>query len=375
MKILLTGGGTGGHFYPIIAVAEELNNLIREEKIIDAKIYFMAPNPYNEGLLFDNNIIFKRSFAGKMRVYFSLLNIVDIFKTGIGILKAIWDLFMIYPDVVFSKGGYGSFPTLFAARFLMIPVVIHESDSVPGRVNKWAGKFAKRIALSYPEASVYFKTEKVAVTGQPIRKELVSPLRTGAREFLKLEENIPVIFITCGSQGSVLINETLIRAVPELIKKYQIIHQVGDLNVEQMNKEANVLFGESEHRDRYKIFGHLNVLAMRMSAGAADIIITRAGSTIFEIASWGVPSIVIPITNSNGNHQRKNAYAYASTGAAIVIEEANLNPNIIISEINRILEDEEIKKNMSQSATNFAKTDAAAKIASEILKIAIPHER
>mgnify|MGYP001571489536 CR=1 FL=1 len=374
MKILLTGGGSGGHFYPIIAVAQEINKQIKEEKLINAEIYYMAPNPYNAGVLFENEIIYKSVSAGKIRRYFSILNFFDFFKTIFGVLGALIKVFNIYPDVVFGKGGYASFPTLFAARLLKIPVVIHESDTVPGKVNLWAGKFAEKIAVSYPEAGEYFKKEKVAYTGNPIRSEIVIPLKTGAHEYLKLEKNVPVIFILGGSQGSQIINDVIIDALPQLVEKYQILHQTGKNNLNLAKETANVVLDKNIKRERYKPFDYLNTLGMRMAAGAANIIISRAGSTIFEIASWGVPSIIIPITNSNGDHQRKNAFAYARSGAAIVIEESNLSANILISEINRIVNNPETQNKMIKSANDFFKPNAAAQIAKEIIDIALKHE-
>ena len=156
MKILFTGGGTGGHFYPIIAVAQSISEHAIEKKILAPKFYFMAPTKYNPRALFDNEIKYVYVPAGKIRRYFSLLNITDAFKTISGIFIAIMKMYSIYPDVVFSKGGYTSFPPLLAARIWGIPVVIHDSDSHPGRANIWAGKFAKRIALSYPDAAKFF---------------------------------------------------------------------------------------------------------------------------------------------------------------------------------------------------------------------------
>ncbi|HPN89357.1 MAG TPA: glycosyltransferase, partial [Candidatus Paceibacterota bacterium] len=156
MKILFTGGGTGGHFYPVIAVAEEVKRICTEQKIVAPELYFMSDKPYNERALSDNGLKFVPVQAGKIRRYFSLMNFFDVFKTIFGSIRAIFTLFSIYPDVVFGKGGYASFPGLLAARLLRIPVVIHESDSHPGRVTLWAGKFAKRIAVSYPEAAKYF---------------------------------------------------------------------------------------------------------------------------------------------------------------------------------------------------------------------------
>ena len=148
MKLFLTGGGSGGHFYPIIAVAEAIRKIVRIEKLVAPGLYFMSDSPYNEKLLYDNEIIFKKVGAGKIRLYFSFWNFTDLFKTFFGALKAIAEMFGIYPDVVFGKGGYTSFPALLAARIFRIPVVIHESDSVPGKVNLWAGKFAVKVAVS-----------------------------------------------------------------------------------------------------------------------------------------------------------------------------------------------------------------------------------
>lgn len=374
MKILLTGGGSGGHFYPLIAVAQSINRLAKENKLIDVKLYYMAPQPYDRRLLFENNITYVQVSAGKVRRYFSLLNFFDIFKTGFGLIRAIWKMYWIFPDVVFGKGGYVSFPALFAARFLGIPVIIHESDCVPGKVNKWASKFAKKIAVSYPAAAEFFPKDKVAYTGNPVRQELTHPVKEGAHEFLHLESNIPLILILGGSQGSQLINETIVDILPTLVEKYQIIHQVGINNVGIVKALSGSALLTSPHKGRYMLFDHLNSLSMRMAAGIADLIISRAGSTIFEIAVWGIPSIIIPITDSNGDHQRKNAYSYARTGAAIVMEELNLTPHVLAAEVDRIIEDAGERGKMRKAALGFARTDAADSIAQELIAIGIEHE-
>lgn len=375
MKILFTGGGTGGHFYPIIAVAQEINTIVKDQRLLEPSLYYLAPDPFNEQLLFQNNIVFKRSPAGKLRRYFSILNFFDMFKTGWGIIKAIFQVFFIYPDVIFSKGGYASFPTVIAAKFFRIPLFIHESDSIPGRVNVWAGKFARRIALSYPEAAKYFPEEKIAHTGNPVRRELYTLAPEGAAEFLHLEAGVPVILILGGSLGAERINDTILDTLPELVSKYQILHQVGRRNFSQVKTTAQVVLEESEHATRYQPFEYLNDLALRMSAGAANIIISRAGSTIFEIAIWGIPSIIIPIPDkiSNG-HQRKNAFTYARSGAATVIEEKNLTPHILIAEIHRLMDDKSQQEKMKRAAKQFAHPDAAKKIAEELIRIALTHE-
>ncbi|MBX4216145.1 glycosyltransferase, partial [Candidatus Parcubacteria bacterium] len=241
MKILFGGGASGGHFYPIIAVAEELNEIIEKEKILEAKLYFLSPTPYNPKALFDQGIAYKPVAAGKMRRYFSIANAFDAVKSVIGAIQATITMFFLYPDVVFGKGGYASFPALFAARLLGVPVFIHESDSAPGRTNLWAAKFAKRIAISWEEASAFFPKDRTAYTGQPVRKALRTPLREGAYDYLKLDPKVPTILVLGGSQGAEIMNDVLLQALPELLKKYQIIHQAGPNNVEALQKLLSVI--------------------------------------------------------------------------------------------------------------------------------------
>lgn len=375
MKILLTGGGSGGHFYPLIAIADEINEVASEKKLLGVELYYMADQPYNEGLLFDKRITFKKTSAGKIRRYFSILNFFDLFKTAFGVITTFFEMFNLYPDVVFGKGGHVSFPALFAAKLLRIPVIIHESDSKPGRVNAWAAKFARKIAVSYPEAAQFFPADKVAHTGNPIRKEVATPLKNGADEFLGLEPGVPVILILGGSQGSAFINETLMDVLPELLEKYQIIHQTGRKNYPEVKRTAEVILANSTHKSRYHAFDYLNDLAMRMSAGASDLVISRAGSTIFEIAAWGKPSIIIPIAPHISHDQTENAFSYARSGACIVMEEPNLTPHILASEVTRLIDHPEIREKMTTAANGFAKLDAARKIAEEILIIALEHEK
>lgn len=374
MKILLTGGGSGGHFYPVIAVAAAIRKVAKAEKILDPEIYYLAPRPYDKRALFDLGIIYRRTTAGKIRRYFSLLNIIDIFKAIWGSFKAVFQVYSIYPDVIFGKGGFVSFPVMFAARLLRIPVIIHESDTVPGKVNKWAGKFATKIALSFPEAAEYFPKDKVALTGNPIRNEILHPVREGSRDFLKIEENLPIVLILGGSQGAQLINEHVIDALPVLLEKYYVLHQTGAANYKITTETVNVVLQNNDKKYRYRPYDNLDPLTLRMAAGAASIVVSRAGSTIFEIAAWGLPSILIPITSSNGDHQRKNAFSYARTGAAVVIEEANLSSHILRAEIDRILEREEENQKMIEKTAEFRRLDAAEKIAHEIISIGLEHD-
>jgi len=375
MKILFTGGGSAGHFYPLIAIAEKINKITEEEKLLKADLYYMSTAPFDKKLLFDNDITFKKVFAGKVRLYFSLLNFVDAFKMALGILKALWSVYLLYPDVVASKGGYASVPAVFAARVLGIPVVVHESDSIPGRTNQWSSHFAERVAVSWEEAARFFPEEKTAVIGQPIRETILNPARHGPHEYLKLAEGVPVILVLGGSQGAKIINEVVIDTLPVLLSRYQIIHQTGTSHLRGVKKLVTVVLGNSPYKERYKPFGYLNDLAMRMSAGIASLVISRAGSTIFEIASWGLPSIIIPISSSNEDHQRRNAFSYARKGGCVVVEERNLTQHVLISEIDRLLGDEDLRKKMGKAARKFFKPDAASTLAREILNIALRHEK
>lgn len=376
MKIVFTGGGTGGHFYPVIAVAERVNQVIDEENVVGAKLYYISTEPYDKELLFENGLEFEEVGTGKMRTYFSFKNFLDIFKTFLGMIKALYVLFSIYPDIIFGKGGYASFPTIFAARILRIPVLIHESDSAPGRVNKWAGRFAQRIAISFREAAQYFPEKKTAWTGQPIRREIERKGDRGeALKYFKFESNVPVLLILGGSQGAELINNAVIDALPRLVENYQVIHQTGVSNFKNVSGRGKVVLAKSEHKVRYHPVAFLSSLGMKMAAGASTLIVSRAGSTLFEIAAWGIPSILIPFEESNANHARKNAFAYAHAGAASVIEEPNMTANILSAEIDRITGDKEVWEKMAKSASAFYKPGAALKIAKELVRMALTHER
>jgi UDP-N-acetylglucosamine--N-acetylmuramyl-(pentapeptide) pyrophosphoryl-undecaprenol N-acetylglucosamine transferase len=358
-----------------MAVAESINEMVKKENLISPQMYFMSDSPYDAEALIENNITFVSIPAGKIRLYASASNFFDFFRTAFGVIVALKKVFSIYPDVIFSKGAYASFPVLMAARLLKIPVIIHESDSVPGKTNLWASKFAQKIAISYPDTAKYFANQdKVAYTGNPLRKAILNVNKAGAHEYLTLEKSTPTILIIGGSLGARIINERILDALPKLIEKYQVLHQTGKNNVEEVSKTSEIILGNNPNKNRYRIFDYLNDMTLVMAAGAADLVITRAGSTIFEIASWGVPSIVIPITETNGNHQRINAYAYARSGAASVIEEANLTTNILLSEIDRILQDKNLQEKMSTAAKNFTHPDAANKIARELINIALTHE-
>ena len=378
MTIVFTGGGTGGHFYPIIAIAEALSDLVREEHLLAPKLYYLAPNPFDEKALFENGIAYVAIPAGKMRRYFSLQNVTDAFVTFAGIIRAVIVLFRLYPDVVVSKGGYASVPTVLAARLLRIPIIIHESDAKPGRANLFAAKFATKIAISFESAAEYFPKKvrnKIARTGMPIRKALTRIEKEGAQQYLELEKDVPTVLILGGSQGSMRINEAILSSLPTLVSFANIIHQTGEANFKNVESVAQVVLAKNPHANRYHPLNYLSEMALQRAAGVTSVVISRAGSgTIAEIGLWKKPSILIPIPESISHDQRTNAYAYSKTGAAIVIEEKNLTPNLLASEVRHITGDTELAKRMGAAAEGFTDPDAARILAREVLALALAHE-
>jgi len=378
MTIAFTGGGTGGHFYPIIAIAEALQDIVREEHLLAPKLYYLAPSPFDEKALFDNGITYIRIPAGKIRRYWSFQNIADFFVTFVGTIHAVGTLFRIYPDVVVGKGGYASVPTILAARLLRIPVIIHESDSKPGRASLLAASWAKKIAISFESAAEYFPKNvrnKIARTGIPIRKALTRVEPEGAREYLGLEAGVPTILVLGGSQGSARINEAILTALPTLVAFANIVHQTGEANLKDVEVVANVELAKNPHASRYHPINYLSEMSLQRAAGIADIVVSRAGAnSIAEIGLWKKPSIIIPIPEAVSHDQRSNAYAYAETGAAVVIEEENLSPHILASEIQHIINDPELVKKMAAGAAGFTDPDAARILAREVLAIALSHE-
>jgi UDP-N-acetylglucosamine--N-acetylmuramyl-(pentapeptide) pyrophosphoryl-undecaprenol N-acetylglucosamine transferase len=378
MKIVFTGGGTGGHFYPIVAVAEGIEDIVLEKHLISPQLFYIGPAPFDKGILLEHDIEYRSSPAGKMRRYASILNFFDYFKTAWGVVQSIFQLFSLYPDVVFSTGGYAAFPTLYAARILRIPVVSYDADASPGRVTLWSAKFARWIAVAHPNAAAQFPEsvrKKTALIGHPIRKEIVMPTKEGGHEFLKLDPNLQTIFVMGGSQGAQAINNVILDMLPDLLPKYNVVHQTGTANLTEVRGIASVTLKNSPYAEHYRTYGLLNTLALRMTAGIADLVIARAGSgTIFEVASWKLPSILVPLPIDVSHDQTENAFSYARKGAAVVVDQKNITPHVLMAEIERLMQNQDLRARMSEAANQFAKRDAGKKLAQIIMETALEHE-
>lgn len=367
MKIVLTGAG-GGHFYPLIAVAERIRKESFVQKLEQPDLFFFSDKPYDEDALYSIGCKFIQTPAGKLLLYPSFETITGIFTTFRGCLIALVKLYTIYPDVVFAKGGYASFPTLFAARVLSIPVVVHESDTVPGRTTLWAGKFAARIALSYQEAAPLYPVGRTAFTGQPIRDAILPPYGY-IRTYEKKDR--PTILVFGGSQGSQVINAAIIEALPILLNSYDIVHQTGKENSEEIKILSEKVISSHPFKDRYYCEGFIDVALFYPKV---DLVITRAGSSMFEMAVWQLPMIVIPIPETISRDQKTNAYTMASHRIAIVLEENNLGQTVLSATISRILDQEEVYNSMIKEASFFdTSLSAASVIAREIIRIGLSH--
>jgi len=300
MKILLTGGGTGGHLIPLLSVIAEI-----KKRDAQAEFLFVGPKSDFNDTLREAGIEVKIITAGKFRRYFSLQNFSDIFKVLMGIDQAFFYILKFKPDVIFSKGGFASVPAVFAASYTRIPILTHESDTVPGLANKLIGHFAKKIFISFPESRKYFPDKKIIVSGNPIREDILEGDKNRAQRFFGLREDLPIILVFGGSQGAQKINEALFDSLPKLLADFQVIHICGTKNVEEIEKKMDGL--ELANKKRYKVYPYLKD-EMKDAFALSDFIISRAGAnSLSEIIALDKPSLIIPLPSAANNHQYHNA--------------------------------------------------------------------
>ena len=369
MKIIFTGGGTGGHVFPIIAIAREI-----KKNRPDAKLYYLGPkDKIGSFLLLREGIEVKTILAGKIRRYFTFKsffqNLLDVFKVPIGFIQSFFLIFFISPDLVFSKSGYGALTTSIMARIFNTPVISHESDIVPGLTNKIVNKLAIEVFVSFPSKNLKtLFSKKMLLVGNPVRAEILNGDADTAAKIFELKKGKPIILVLGGSQGAQKINDVLLSAIPELLKDFQIIHQVGSKNLKQVQTEADVMIRPPLNR-YYHIFPFFNENQLKHAYKACDLVISRAGAgSIFEIAACGKPSILIPLPKSAQNHQAKNAYLYQSFNACVVIEENNLTPNFLAAKIKYLSSNPDKLSEMENAAKEFSRPRAAEIIAKYIVE-------
>lgn len=371
MRIVLTGGGTGGHIVPLITVAQKVREFAKQRGIETIEFLYIGPafDSHAEEIFKHAGIETKYVLAGKLRRYFSFYTFFDIFKIPFGVLQALWVMFKFMPEVVFSKGGYGSFPAMFVSWLYQVPVrIIHESDSVPGLANIITSRFATRIGVAFKEAAVKFPIKKTALVGLPVRGDLCSQDIKISKEFFKIYSSKPVLFVMGGSQGAEMINNTILSILPDLLSKYEVIHICGARNYDAVKQNSDFLLAD-ELKDYYHLYPFLTE-EIKFAYTICDAIVSRPGaSSIFEISACEKASILIPPKRSAQNHQGQNAYIYAQSGGAIIIEEDNLTGHILLERIRSILDDEQTRNKMATNAAAFATKNSAESIAMEILTL------
>lgn len=368
-RILLTGGGTGGHIFPLVAVTQSLRQSGFPE---EPEIRFIGTTGPGINVLKNEGVSVRTITTGKIRRSFGfwdlVANLMDALKTFIGFIQVFWHIWVFMPDVIFSKGGFGSFPVVCVGWLYHIPIIIHESDSIPGLTNIIAGKLAKNIALSFERSAGYFNKKKTALTGNPIRSGLLSGNKEKAKSVFDISSTRPVILVLGGSQGSRPINEIILQILSKLVKNFEIIHQCGEKNYKELRIKVDKILGV-DSRKYYHLYPFLHE-ELQHAYALSDLIVSRAGAAnIFEIAATGKASILIPLPNAAGDHQRFNAFDYAKSGATVVLRQENLTKNMFLEKIEYLIINKELRQKMGKRAKEFARPDAANQIADKILEL------
>ena len=358
MRVLITGGGTGGHINPALAIAQK----IKSENPSDEILYVGTKTGMESELVPKEGFKFKHVTAKYLQRKISLENIKTVFASIKGVMEASKIIKEFKPDIVMGTGGYVCGPVVLAAALKKIPTIIHEQNVFPGITNKMLSKFVDIIAISFSEAEKYFPDNvkhKLLLVGNPVRKDILNADRKISRRDYKLTNNDVFIYSFGGSGGQVSLNSAII----DVIKRYngkddiKILHATGKRLYEDFNKLIENLELNDNIEIRDYMFDAPNALS------AADIVIGSAGAiTIAEITAIGVPAILIPKTYTAENHQEYNARALENKGAAKVILEKDLSGEKLISEIEAIIANKVVLKTMALNSKRLGNVDVEDKI-------------
>lgn len=370
-RILLVGGGSGGHIYPLIAVAGELQK-IAVEKTVKLELVAVADSDFWKEDFERLGVKFKKILITKFRqVEGGKINYLSFLTLPLALVQSLWLLFLFMPDAVLAKGGFASLIPSLAARLYFIPLFIHESDAVPGKANRFLARFAKKVFVSFEAAAGYFQNKNVILSGNPVRESLIQGDKAEAAGYFNFDPDKKTVLFLAGSQGARFINQLALSSLVKLTESYQIIHQAGPRNFESVKAETDKIksegsgsYGENVEKN-YRLFPFLSEDELKNAYAVCDIVVARAGSNIFEIAAVAKPAIVVPYPYSAGNHQKQNALEFAKFGAT-AMEEKNLGVGTLISQINYLLKPENYSA-VSQKIRQFAKSDAAKIIAQELI--------
>jgi UDP-N-acetylglucosamine--N-acetylmuramyl-(pentapeptide) pyrophosphoryl-undecaprenol N-acetylglucosamine transferase len=360
MKVLISGGGTGGHIYPALALLKEIKKqepnasflYVGTEKGLEKKII------EKEGIPFQSIHItgFKR------KVSFENAKTILRFLKGVKDSKRIIKNFQA--DVVIGTGGYVCGPVVYAAAKLGIPTVIHEQNSIPGLTNKFLSKYVDKVAICFQEAAPFFPERKVVLTGNPRASE-VALHKSVNKKSLGLDPNKKTVMIVGGSRGARPINDACIEALQDFKKiDYEVIYITGDVHYDKVIEEVK----KAGNPNNIIVEPFLHNMPDYLKN--IELIVARAGATtLAEITALGVPSILIPSPYVTNNHQDKNARALEQNGAAKVISESKLTGQVLLNEINGILGSIETWSYMKETALKLGIPDASIRMYKEIKEL------
>lgn len=369
-RIILTGGGTGGHVYPAIAVAEQL----KKRSDVEGIIYLGVQGHIEEKLAKENGL----DFVGLKVIGLPRKISPNLFVFPWQLSKAVWQTLKVIkkfkPTAVLGTGGYAAAPALSAAVLKKIPIIIHEPDSNPGLVNKAFAPHAKIISLGMAAAETKFrrlnKKAKIIVNGNPLAERFLHlPSREQARQELGLDLNLPVVLITGGSQGAQALNQAVYGMLPYMVANnkgvtFQILHQVGEKNWSDMQTSIDPALRNSPLYKPRKYFDNLAI-----AYAACDLSICRSGAmTIAELAATGTPAIFVPYPFAAADHQTFNARYVSSKGAAKVIMQADLTGQKLYQEITELLGSSKLKQ-MQEHMIALAKPQAASMLTEQLLNL------
>ncbi|HJV44820.1 MAG TPA: undecaprenyldiphospho-muramoylpentapeptide beta-N-acetylglucosaminyltransferase [Bacillota bacterium] len=356
MRVVLTGGGTGGHIYPALALAKQIREHHPDAEIlyIGSKKGLEADIVPKAGIRFQAVEIsgFKRSLSFEnIKTIIRFFRAVSLSKKYIREFGA---------DAVIGTGGYVCGPVVYAAHKLGVPSIIHEQNVIPGLTNKFLSRYVDRVAVSFTGSAMYFPKKKVVVTGNPRATEVAKADPNKGRETLKVNPERKIILVVGGSRGARAINEAFLKAVPSLEerKDCHFIYVTGDIHYAKVKETFEERGGIPDNISLYPFLYNMpEVLA------ATDLIVNRAGASFLaEITALGIPSILIPSPYVTNNHQEKNARWLEENGAAVVIVESDLNEKSLIRAIDKIMEDPIKTKEMRSSARSLGEPTSAEKV-------------
>jgi UDP-N-acetylglucosamine--N-acetylmuramyl-(pentapeptide) pyrophosphoryl-undecaprenol N-acetylglucosamine transferase len=369
LRLAITGGGTGGHVLPALAVVEEL----RQRGSLSDLIWIGSSEGVERRAAEEAGIQFVAIPTGKLRRYLSLRNLTDAARIPAGVLAARRALAAFRPDVVLSTGGFVSVPAVVASRGIA-PVLTHEQTAVLGLANRINARFAAVLAVSYNQTKLLARRlhPHVVLTGNPIRAGLTAGDRSRGLQRLGFEAAMPVLYVTGGARGASPINQRIAALLPDILHQAQIVHQTGPLSANadagNLSQLRETLPGAVRHR--YRVVEFLGDELPDIYA-ATDLVVGRAGAgTIAELAYVGLPAILVPLPGARGDEQAVNARVLGDVGAAVVIAQPDATPQRLQGEILALLDDPERRARMGNAARTVAQPEAAARLAEELLTLA-----